>query len=407
MSDRENGIIRIHVYELRVGMWVSRLETLEKDSSFFFEQFCIGNQADIRAIQAVCDYVFIDVERQKRSHGSIPTGKAAGKQQLNFARSFDQAAQTYQNISQIIKTVMDDIRFGNQLNVEAVKTAVSDCVDKVLENSDAMLLLTQLKNMDEYTSQHSLNVCILSILIGRELKLSLKELNDIGLCGLLHDIGKMKIPLEILNKPGKLEGEELVIMRRHAGFGRDILMSARNIYPGAVDVAYSHHENLTGSGYPRAVNNTALTTFTRIVSVVDAYDAITSDRVYKKGRQHLIALGILTKAMHVEFDGKVVIHFINCVGFYPQGNVVELSSGEVGIVVEQNTSDRLKPKILIMLDQNKKPVKERILDLALNVSDSNGALYRIRQIVRPEEYDIDLIKFHQEGKFTEAYESIF
>lgn len=406
MSDRENGIIRIHVYELRVGMWVSRLETLEKDSSFFFEQFGISNLADIQAIQAVCDYVFIDVERQKRDHGAIPTGKTAGKQQLNFARSFDQAAQTYQNTSQLIKTVMDDIRFGNQLNVEAVKTAVSDCVDKVLENSDAMLLLTQLKNMDEYTSQHSLNVCILSILMGRELKLSLKELNDIGLCGLLHDIGKMKIPLEILNKPGKLEGEELAIMRRHAGFGRDILMSARNIYPGAVDVAYTHHEHLTGTGYPRGVDKTALSAFTKIVAVVDTYDAITSDRVYQKGRQHLIALGILTKAMHVEFDGKFVIQFINCIGFYPQGNVVELSSGEVGIVVEQNTSDRLKPKILLMLDENKKAVKERILDLALDVSDSNGAPYRIRQIVRPEEYNIDLIKSHQEGKFTGAYEVI-
>jgi HD-GYP domain-containing protein (c-di-GMP phosphodiesterase class II) len=406
MSDRENGIIRIHVYELRIGMWISRLETLEKDSSFYFEQFDVKSQADIQAIQSVCDYVFIDVERQKRSHGSIPTGKTAIKQQLGFARSFDQAAQTYQKTSDLIKSVMDDIRFGNQLNVTAVKTAVSDCVDKVLENADAMLLLTQLKNMDQYTSQHCLNVCILSILIARELKLSIKELNDIGLCGLLHDIGKMKIPLDILNKPGKLEGEELAIMRRHAGFGRDILMSARSIYPGAVDVAYTHHEHLTGTGYPRGVDKTALSMFTRIVAVADTYDAITSDRVYQKGRPHLIALGILTKAMHVEFDGKVVTQFINCIGFYPQGNVVELSSGEIGIVVEQNIRDRLKPKILLMLDQDKKAVNERILDLMLNVSDSNGAPYKIRQIVRPEDYHIDLIKFHQDGKFTQHYETI-
>jgi hypothetical protein len=195
-------------------------------------------------------------------------------------------------------------------------------------------------------------------------------------------------------------------MRRHAGFGRDILMSARSIYPGAVDVAYSHHEHLTGTGYPRGVDKTALSMFTRIVAVADTYDAITSDRVYQKGRPHLIALGILTKAMHVEFDGKVVTQFINCIGFYPQGNVVELSSGEIGIVVEQNISDRLKPKVLLMLDRDKKVVNERILDLALNVPDSNGAPYKIRQIARPEDYNIDLIKFHQDGKFTQHYETI-
>jgi putative nucleotidyltransferase with HDIG domain len=406
MANSENGIIRIHVYELRVGMWVSRLETLEKDSTFLFEQFEIKNNADIQAIQAVCDYVFIDIERQKRSHGSIPTGKTAAKQQLSFARSFDQAAQTYQNASNLIKSVMDDIRFGNQLNVTAVKTAVSDCVDKVLENSDAMLLLIQLRNIDQYTTQHSLNVCILAILVARELKLSLKELNDIGVCGLMHDIGKMKIPLEILNKPGKLEEDEVVIMRRHTGFGRDILMSARDIYPGAVDVAYSHHEHLNGTGYPRGIDKTALTLFTKIVAVVDAYDAISSDRVYQIGRPHLIALGILTKAMHAKFDGQVVTQFINCIGFYPQGNAVELSSGEIGIVVEQNTGNRLKPKILVMLDQNKKAVNERILDMALNISDSNGAPYKIKQIVRAEEYNIDLIKFQQEGKFTQHYEMI-
>ena len=403
MSNRENGIIRIHVYELRIGMWVSRLETIEDESSFLFDQFDIKSQADIQAIQDVCDYVYIDVERQKKSHGSIPTGKADIKQQLGFSRSFEQSARTYQNTSNLIKTVMDDIRFGNRLNVTAVKEAVSDCVDKVLENSDAMLLLTQLKHQDQYTAQHSLNVCILSILLGRELKLSIEELNNIGLCGLMHDIGKMKVPLEILNKPGKLEGDEMVVMRKHAVFGRDILMSARNIYPGAVDVAYSHHEHLAGTGYPRGVDKSALSIFTKIVAIVDTYDAITSDRVYQKGRTHIIALGILIKAMHVEFEGKFVTQFINCIGFYPQGNVVELSSGEIGIVIEQNTSDRLKPKILLIRDENKKAVPGRILDLALNISDINGALYKIRQIVRPDEYNIDLIKFHQDGKFTQKY----
>jgi len=405
MLKRKNGIIRIHVYELRIGMCVCRLETLEKESPFLFDRFDIKTQVDIQAIQAVCDYVFIDVNRQ-RNYGAIPTGKVAPKKQLSFARSFEQSARAYQQTGNLIKTVMDDIRFGNQLSVKTIKEAASQCVDKVLENSDAMLLLTQLKHQDKYTAQHSLNVCILAILLGRELKFSIEELNSIGLCALLHDIGKMKVPLEILNKPGKLDGDELEIMRKHAQFGHDILMMAPNIDQDAVDVAYGHHEHLSGTGYPRGVDKTELSIFTKIVAVADAYDAITSDRVYQKGRSHFMALDILVKGMNVEFEADLVIQFINCIGFYPQGNLVELSSGEIGIVAEQNKSDRLKPKVLLILDENKKTVNGRILDLALNVSDVNRVPYEIKQVVRPQDYSIDLAKFYHEGKFTQDYQVI-
>lgn len=403
MPKRDNRIIRIHVYELRIGMCVCRLETLEKESPFLFDRFDIKTQADIQSIQSVCDYVFIDVKRQKKLYGSTPTRNTDPKRQLSFARSLEQSARTYQHTCSLIKTVMDDIRFGNQLSVKAVKEAASQCVDKVLENSDAMLLLTQLKHQDKYTAQHSLNVCIFAILLGRELKFSIEELNSIGLCALLHDIGKMKVPLEILNKPGKLDDDELEIMRKHPEFGHDILMAATHIDQDAVDVAYGHHEHLVGTGYPRGVDKTELSIFTKIVAVVDAYDAITSDRVYQKGRSHFMALDILVKGMNVEFEPDLVIQFINCIGYYPQGNLVELTSGEIGIVAEQNKNDRLKPKVLLILDKNKKNVNGRILDLALNVSDINRVPYEIKQVVRPQDYNIDLIKFYHDGKFTQNY----
>ncbi|MFU8789453.1 MAG: HD-GYP domain-containing protein [Methylobacter sp.] len=405
MLTQGTGILRIHVYELRIGMCVLRLETLDNDSPFLFDRFDIKNQADIQAIQAVCDYVFIDVKRQKENFGSIPTKNSELKKQLKFSGSFEQSARTYQHTHQLIKTVMDDIRFGKPLSVKEVKEAVSECVDKVLEDSNAMLLLTQLKNQDEYTAQHSLNVCILSILLGRELKLSIEELNNIGLCGLLHDIGKMKVPLEILNKPGKLEDDEREIMNKHTVFGRDILMSARDIYAGTVDVAYSHHETLAGTGYPRGLDKTQLSDFTKIVSIADTYDAITSDRIYRKGTSHFIALGILMKAMKTQFETKFVAQFVNCIGFYPQGNLVELNSGEIGIVVEQNKTDRLKPKILLILDKDKKMTNERILDLSLSATDINKPTYTIKNIVCAQDYGIDLIKFYNDGKFTQSYPS--
>ena len=403
MSKRKKGIIRIHVYELRIGMCVCRLETSEKKPPFLFDRFDIKTQADIQAIQAVCDYVFIDSQRQHESTAVIAAGKADSRKQLNLVRSFEQSARTYQQTGNLIKTVMDDIRFGSPLSVKAVKEAAAQCVDKVLENSDAMLLLTQLKYQNKYTAQHSLNVCILAILLGRELKFSVEELNNIGLCALLHDIGKMKVPIEILNKPGKLDGDELEIMRRHVEFGRDILLAAPNIVRDAVDVAYCHHEHFAGTGYPRGIDRTELSTFSKIVAVADAYDAITSDRVYQKGRPHVMALDILIKGMNVEFEADFVIQFINCIGYYPQGNLVELSSGEIGIVVEQNKNDRLKPTVLLLLDENKKAVNGRILDLALALTDINKVPYEIKQIVHAQDYGIDLLKFYDEGKFSQNY----
>ncbi len=403
MADKEDGIIRIHVYELRVGMCVSRLEAPIEDNPFLLDRIVIESHADIQAIQAICDYVYIDVKWQKSVSGAIPTRNSDARQQLKFARAFNQTANTFQRTGNLIKTVMDDIRFGNQFSVSAVKEAVSDCVDKVLENPDTMLLLTQLKDQDQYTAQHSMNVCVLSILLGRELQLSVEELNNVGFCGLMHDVGKMKVPLEILNKPGSLDDFEMSIMRKHTVYGRNVLMSARNVYPGAVDVAHDHHENFLGTGYPRSLNKTALSMFTKLVAVVDTYDAITSDRVYQRGKPHLVALGILVKGMNSHYEANFVTQFINCVGFYPQGNVVELSTGEVGIIVEQNKVDRLKPKILLVQDENKSPIDGKILDLAVNTLDENGKRYAVKQVVRAQDYGIDLKKFYDDGKFTQEY----
>ena len=398
-----NNLTRIHVYELRIGMTVCRLEVLNNESPFMFDRLLIRTQADIQAVQAVCDYVYIDANWQKKFTGAIPTGKTAATAQLSFARTFNQANDTVQGTTNLIKTAMDDIRFGNPLNEEAIKTAVSDCVDNILKNPEAMQLLTQLKNKDEYTSQHSMNVCILSVLLGKEMELSTFELNQLGVCGLMHDIGKAKVPLEILNKPGALDEAEMVQMRQHTVYGRDVLMSARNLYTGAVDVAFSHHEQVNGGGYPRGVGDTSLSMFTKIVAVVDAYDAITSSRCYQTGKNHLVAIGILVKSMNSHFESAYVTKFINCIGFYPQGNLVELNSGELAIVVEQNKSDRLKPKLLLIRDKDKHPCVEKIIDLSLNPLNGDSQAYKITHIASAQEYGINLREYVDKGSFTKAH----
>lgn len=394
-----NKDLKIHVYELKVGMFISGLDIPWEDSPFLLQGFDLKNASDIKAVQAVCEYVTIDPERQKNIHGAIPTAASSTQHQISFAKAFDQSAATYEKTSDLVKDVMHDVRFGNQLNVESVKTAVSECVDSVLQNANAMLLLTQLKNQDEYTSQHSLNVCILAIMMGIYKGYSVAELNNLGICGMLHDIGKMKVPIEVLNKPGKLDANELKIMQRHSEFGRDILISARGVFPGAVDVAYTHHERLDGTGYPRSINDASITPNTRIISVVDTYDAITSDRVYNKGRLHLEAIAILTKARGTHFDEKLVLEFIDCIGIYPVGNLVELSNGEVAVVIEKNIKNRTRPKIILLLDKLKQACPRTVVDLQ---NDEGRKIYKV---LHPKEYGLDLNQIQAEGGFSDALAS--
>jgi len=389
--------VRIHVYELKIGMFVSELDIPWDKSPFLIQGFDIKSHADIQTIQNVCNYVEIDTARQKATHGAISTDP-----KKSFLKAFEESATVYEKTSSLVKDMMDDIRFGNQLNGKAAKVAVSECVGQVLETPEAMLLLTQLKNQDEYTSQHSLNVCILSILLARHLKYPIEELNQIGLCGLLHDMGKMKIPLEILNKPGKLTTEEERIMRTHTTEGRDIIMSARDVYPGAVDVAYTHHEKLDGTGYPRGLGAFGISEYARIVAVVDAYDAITSDRVYQKGRLHLQAINILMMGRKNHFDDSFVLKFIDCIGIYPVGNAVEMKNGEVGIVTEVDKTNKTRPKVLMVMDSNKQRIKEFLVDLASDSVNSKGEPYRIHKVLRKNEYDFDVYDFNKEGGFKRA-----
>ncbi|MGR9051357.1 MAG: HD-GYP domain-containing protein, partial [Gammaproteobacteria bacterium] len=388
------------VQELRIGMLVYNLDIPWSEYPFAQHRqgFIIQSREQIAQLRDYCTYVYIDARKQKQHYGAIPTGLTKETDRENFYKAFNKAAETYQSTNNLVKNVMEDLRFGNQLNTKVAKEAVSDCVNKVLDNSDTMHLLTQLKNMDEYTTQHSLNVCILSILFGKYLKFSPEKLNRLGLCGLLHDMGKSKIPLEILNKEGRLTDAEMEIMKDHARLGRDILLNTQDIEDEAIEVAYSHHERLNGSGYPRGLSVDDITAFTKIVSIVDTYDAITSDRIYQKGKLHLDAIEILIKGRDTHYDAKLVIKFIECIGIYPVGSPVVMTNGEVAMVIESNPENKIKPVVLMLLDENKKPAEKRLINLANpGAVDKNGKPYKLSKVIKHNDYGLNLLEYHEEG----------
>ncbi|MGZ8214960.1 MAG: HD-GYP domain-containing protein [Methylosarcina sp.] len=410
------NLARIDVKDLRVGMYVSKLDRPWLETNFLFQGFEIKNQSDIDAVRRQCKFVFIDVARQNKvpKFATLPTPytkewlnqRTPPKKLTSFDKEIERAGYVYQETSKLVRSFMQEVQLGSTINVEIAKKAVAECVDSVLHSPDALLWMTQLKNRDLYTSQHSMNVCILAIALGRQINLPIHELNNLGLCGMMHDMGKMRVPLEILNKPGKFTPEELKIMQSHAELGWNLLMSSTGMYAGAIDVAHSHHERLDGTGYPRKLTAEQITPYTRIVAIADMYDAITSDRVYNEGRCHLEAINILNKACGNHLDSGLTYKFIECLGIYPPGSVIEMKNGEIGIVVEVNPKHKIKPRIILLLDEDKQPRPERLVDLSKLELDASGQGYGIKNIVRARDYGIDLNKYYRDGIIQKGLASL-
>jgi putative nucleotidyltransferase with HDIG domain len=411
MGDNENiphtdNLLKINVKDLKVGMYVSKLDRSWLESSFLFQGFELKKSADIKEVQKQCQFVYIDIEKQSKSIkldikvGNWIDKSKAPKRTSSFKEEFTYAQSVFHETSDLVKGFMETISLGRAINVEIAKKAVAECVQSVIKSPDALMWLTQLKNKDEYTAQHSMNVCILAIALGRQINLPEESLEQVGLCGMMHDMGKMKVPLGVLNKPGRFNDEEREVMNSHTTLGWKMLMEQRGMPGIVIDTAYTHHERLDGKGYPRGLTAEKIPLFVRIVTIVDMYDAIASDRVYKKGKTHLEAIKIMTQSSGTQLDSKLVMKFIESLGIYPPGNIVEMTNGEVAVVIESHPTKKLKPKITMLLDVDKKRVRPRLVDLSKIDLDPEGNSYQIKKIIRPDDYDIDMALLYKMGAST-------
>ena len=410
--------VRIPAQALKKGMYVSGIDRPWEETPFLFQGFIIENDGDLRTLQEYCDHVTVDIRQSKhlregdrtRHHEeSIATGRVAAatkgkmaveealhhfgpppKRSRTLANELHPAIETYEQANRLVKSTMEGIRLGRSVDTQSAKAAVAGCVDSIIRNPEAMLLLSRLKTREHYTSEHSLNVSILSIAFGRHLGMDRRQLNEIGLCGMLHDMGKMMAPDEVLNKPGRLEGEEIEIMKRHPLDGRNILMSSSGLSHAAIDAAYGHHERSDGSGYPEGVRSDRISLYTKIVSIVDVFDAVTSDRAYRDGATTSEALNLLHAKRGEHYDPSLVLKFTECIGAYPVGTVVELHNGEIGLVVQVHPTARLKPRIRLFLDEQGKPRDPMLIDLAAGALDARGVEYRIKTAHHPRKFNLDL-----------------
>lgn len=390
--------VKLRVGDLRKGMFVCELDRPWLETPFLFQGFELKTDADIEEVGRHCEHVYIDLRRTRPVQADPPAApphpSSAASQSRTLKREIEVAENTRQQTSNLVKSFIDEVRFGRSVDVLLAQGAVSECVASILRNPEAMLFVTQMRDRDEMISQNAFNACAYSIMLGHSAGLDAKALENLGTCGLLHDIGKVSVPERILNKPGRLSPEELDIMRQHTTLGRDILMSGRNTFSGTVDAAYGHHENLDGSGYPRGLQGHQLNLACKVVSIVEKYEAIVSPRPFRPAYIHLDAFRLLNRMAGGNLiDRELTNAFVSCLGIYPPGTVVELSNGEIAIVLQSNQRQRLRPQILVVRDASGADQAGRLVDMALKDTDELGRPYKIKSVHRPIDLGIDLQKY--------------
>lgn len=377
-------------------MFVCELDRPWAETSFPDEGFEIETDEDLEAIRKCCEFVYIDLGRTQAVRVKIekgPTPSFIRENSTSLEDEMSTAEVAKNQTSNLVQNFLDEVRRGQNVDVQLAKTAVSQCVASILRNPDALMLMTRMRQKNSHTIQQAVNTCIYAIILGRLQGLEAKQLEELGTCGLLHDIGNIEIPNYILDKTTSLTEEEFAIVKQHTTYGRDILMSARNIFAGAAEVAYGHHESPDGSGYPRGLVDNQISLNCKIVSVVDKYEAITRHTVYRSAQNHLDAVHILNSlANNNKIDKALTCSFASYMGFYPPGTLVELSTGEVGIVLKPNPKQRLRPQLLIVRDSERNPV-ERFVDLGIKPFDAKGNPYKIKMVHLPGYLGIDLAQY--------------
>jgi putative nucleotidyltransferase with HDIG domain len=290
---------------------------------------------------------------------------APAPQRVELTEEIERATKTCAASRTAVVSMFREARMGKAVDGKDAMLLVDEIYGSVLRNPDALISVARLKRADDYTYMHSIAVCALMIALAQQLRLDPQQTRDAGLAGLLHDVGKMAIPLEVLNKPGKLTDAEFALIKTHSEKGHEMLLEGKNINKAVLDVCLHHHERMDGAGYPKGRREDEISLFAKMGAVCDVYDAITSDRPYKNGWDPSEAVHKMAEWSKSHFDNRVFQAFVKSIGIYPVGSLVRLSSRRLGIVVDQSGKSLLAPrvKVFFSLDAQTR-LPPQIVDLA-------------------------------------------
>ncbi len=438
-------LLKVYTGNLQHGMYISQLDRPWLETPFLLQGFYVKDSEDIDLISDICDYVYVDVDGSVNAiniTGNMSTVSSAvgfnsgttefsvsiatngddqsstkdeGGNSKNGETNLDRLfpgkkLETYTDTTnwkseepaaeQAILSLYDGLREllsrnlnGGPLELLKIKQAVEPMVDSVIRCPGACIWLVRKKQQDKYIYQHSLATSIWAVALGRQLGLPKKDLRSLALGGLLFDIGKLNLDENLLKANRPLTDEESRIMKLHVEEGVKLLEEGGMKNQNVIDMVAHHHERHDGTGYPQGLAGNKIPVFARIAAIVDCYDAITSDRIYSSAISPTLAIKQLYEWKDTYFQAEIVDQFIQAVGIFPAGTLVELSSGEVAIVVAASPSKRLRPDLMLLLDSNKQSLGNmEFLDLKEVTETEDGTPLFIVKSLEPNAYGISSTK---------------
>lgn len=433
--------VTVLTLDLQAGMFVSDLDRPWIETPFLMQGLLIENDEQIATLQQYCQSVTVDRSRSlgdayarrdngkddRRLAGSLPVFRQAtdarpddfaticrqlrhqpnirryryaldikaGDQQSRLEPELLYSAPIIDDVKKSLKKIREAIASTETISLNEVGNQVAEMARGVERNPDAMIWLARLRSADEYSYDHALDVSIHLMVFGRFLGLPGKTIEQIGIAGLLQDIGKIDIPAEILSKSDNLTDAEYQLIQSHVAASLEMLLGRAQFPTNVLEIIASHHERFDGSGYPRRLKGERICFHGELSGLVDTYCAMTRTRAYGAAVSSQKALESLIQMRGTKFREPVVDQFIQCLGLYPIGSLVELNTGEVGVVIQQNQVRRLKPRLLILLGPDKSVERHPLtLDLMLDPPTPTGLPYKIIQALPTNAYGIDPAEFY-------------
>ena len=377
---------KIPVTQLTLGMHLQAFCGAWLDHPFWRTQFVLTDPNDLTLIiESSITEVWIDITKgcdvavSDETAGTtaitiaeLPPEAPVVQEKASFNDEIKRASKIVAKGKEAVVSMFQEARMGKAIEAEAAAPLVEEISNSVMRNPGALISLARLKTADDYTFMHSVAVCALMIALARQLGLDEAQVRDAGMAGLLHDLGKAMIPLEVLNKPGKLTDEEFDLVKTHPEEGHKLLLEGSAVSEMTRDVCLHHHEKVDGSGYPKGLNGETMSLFAKMGAVCDVYDAVTSNRPYKAGWDPAESIKRMAE-WKGHFDPLVFQAFVKSLGIYPIGSLVKLASGKLGVVIEQGEQSLLKPKVKVFFSTKSQAyIKPEVIDLARSAEKIAG-----------------------------------
>lgn len=405
--------IAVTVNQLKLGMFVSALDRPWLETPYLIEGILIKSVEDIAELARYCNHVYVDIEKSNpqaiknysdqsavnNSDQTIAATPFHGKEiyidRCTAEKELPAAQKAYDSAIILIDDFFESVRLDIQLDIYAAQATIESLRESVLRNADALLLLSRLKHSKKELYDNALKVSVLLLAFGRHLGLPREELAELGLGGLLMDIGKVLLPPEIVSKTTSLTSQEQEILQKHVENGETILTKTPNLPEAVARIVSQHHEREDGDGYPRGLTANQLHNFARMAAIVDSYEDLTTARSGIKGLKPFQIIVELKNSARSGLNSVLVEQFAHCIGMFPVGSLVELNSREVAIILTHNRSQRFHPKVMVILDAKKQPYKIPFeLDLKSTKPGPSGVPYEIVRDLPLGAYNIDASQYY-------------